>query len=325
MDLQQLHYFSVLAATQNFTRAASELHLTQSALSKSISAMEAETGYPLFIRTTKGAVLTECGKEFNRFCSMVLDAYTRCDQRMQEIQNLAKNAVNLVVTLPEIFVRVLEGFHREHPEIPVRLPTSDSVSAFEMLLMGQLDFAVNTAMTNDPRIEWVPLMRDEYLLMVPETMPYATGDIVDLRTFQEEPFIMPQSSSEGRREQEFFCQQAGFTPNVAFEVTENEMSRKLVQFGYGVAFVSSLSSMNTIAMPLDPEAYGIGKVSVKFLRIRSPECYRTIGINRIKNRNLSLSAELMYNYFLSFFDEIKNQLQDIIPPRNQLIGHSKID
>lgn len=314
MDIQQLHYFAVLAATGNFTRASSELHLTQSALSKSISAMESELGYPLLRRTKKGAMLTECGKEFHRFCCQTLDNYERCGHRMQELQNIGANAVNLVVTLPEIFVQVLEGFHWQHPAVQVRLPASDSISAEEMLTMGQLDFVVNTAPMNNSRIEWVPLMRDEYLLMVPETMPYKTGDVVDLQQFREEPFIMPQSSAENRSEMEFFCHQAGFTPNIAFEVTENEMTRKLVQFGYGISFVSSLSSMNTIAIP--PEAEFLGKVSVKFLRLRVPECYRTIGINRLKNKVLSPSADLMFHYFLDFFRETKERVLEVIPPIN---------
>ena len=104
MDIQQLYYFSILATTGNFTRASAELHLTQSALSKSISAMETELGFPLLLRTKKGAVLTECGKEFERFCRSTLEEYDRCCQRMQEQQTLAQHAVNLVVTLPEIFV-----------------------------------------------------------------------------------------------------------------------------------------------------------------------------------------------------------------------------
>ena len=312
MDIQQLQYFCVLATTGNFTRASAELHLTQSALSKSIFSMETELGFPLLLRTKKGAVLTECGKEFLQFSRGVLEAYDRSCQRMQELTDTGHNTVNLVVTLPEIFVRVLEGFHREHPDIQVRLPTSDSISAGEMLSMGQLDFVVNTAPMEDKLIEWVPLMRDEYLLMVPASMPYKTGQFVDLSDFKQEPFVMPQNSSENRQELEFFCSQAGFTPNVAFEVTENEMTRKLVQFGYGIAFVSSLSSLNTIAIP--PEVEGLGKVSVKFLRIRVPHCYRIIGISRMKNRTMSKSARLMYDYFLTFFENTQSMVNRTFPP-----------
>ncbi len=312
MDIQQLRYFTVLATTGNFTRASTELHLTQPALSKSISAMEAELGLELLARTKKGATLTECGKEFCRFAQSVLTEYDHTCQRMMEIRENRKNAVNLTVTLPEIFVQILEGFHHRHPDIQVRLPASSTISAQEMLALGSLDFVVNTAPMKDERIEWQPLMQDEYLLMVPEDMPFTTGQAIDLSMFREEPFIMPQSESESRRQMEFFCSLAGFTPNIAFEVTENEMTRKLVQFGYGVAFIPGVSAVNTIEIP--PESEGLGKVSVKFLRIRNPICYRTIGINRIKNQKLSTSADLLLNYFIDFFQTAQQRSDRVFPP-----------
>ena len=182
MDMQQLRYFTILATTENFTRASAELHLTQPALSKSISAMETELGMELLVRTKKGAVLTECGKEFCRFAQSVLNEYDRTCQRMMEIQENHKASVNLAVTLPEIFVQILEGFHHEHPDIQVRLPASNIISATEMLTLGSLDFVVNSVPMKDDLIEWHPLMRDEYLLMVPEEMPYETGQVVDLDT-----------------------------------------------------------------------------------------------------------------------------------------------
>ena len=312
MDIQQLRYFTVLATTGNFTRASAELHLTQPALSKSISAMEAELGLELLARTKKGTTLTDCGKEFCRFAQSVLTEYDHTCQRMMEIRENRKNAVNLTVTLPEIFVQILEGFHHRHPDIPVRLPASSTISAQEMLALGSLDFVVNTAPMKDERIEWQPLMQDEYLLMVPEDMPFTSGQAIDLSMFREEPFIMPQSESESRQQMEFFCSLAGFTPNIAFEVTENEMTRKLVQFGYGVAFIPGVSAVNTIEIP--PESEGLGKVSVKFLRIRNPICYRTIGINRIKNQKLSTSADLLLNYFIDFFQTAQQRSDRVFPP-----------
>lgn len=311
MDIQQLRYFTVLATTENFTRASTELHLTQSALSKSISAMESEMGMELLLRTKKGAVLTECGKEFCRFAKSTLEQYDYTCQRMMEIQENRKSSVNLAITLPEIFVQILEGFHQQHPDIQVRLPASNAISSAEMLTLGHLDFVVNTIPLKNDLTEWHPIIEDEYLLMVPEEMPYETGSFVDLHHFREEPFIMPQLESEGRRQMEFFCNRAGFTPNIAFEVTENEMTRKLVQFGYGVAFIPALSAVNTVEIP--PEATGLGKVSVKFLRLKNPTCHRTIGINSMKNQTMSSSATLLRDYFMDFFQQAKLRADRAFP------------
>ena len=54
MELSQLRTFRVVAETLNFTRAAERLHLTQSAVSYQIKALEQELGEPLFIRSKRG-------------------------------------------------------------------------------------------------------------------------------------------------------------------------------------------------------------------------------------------------------------------------------
>jgi len=58
VDFNQLHYFVTLAKYKQFTVAASELHLSQSSLSKQIKALEEELEAKLFIRTAKGCDLT---------------------------------------------------------------------------------------------------------------------------------------------------------------------------------------------------------------------------------------------------------------------------
>jgi LysR family cyn operon transcriptional activator len=62
MELSQLRTFRVVAETLNFTRAAERLHLTQSAVSHQIKALENELGEPLFIRTKRGVKVSQVGK-----------------------------------------------------------------------------------------------------------------------------------------------------------------------------------------------------------------------------------------------------------------------
>jgi len=64
MELRHLRYFIGLAGTLNFTRAAEQLHVTQSTLSHQIKQLETEIGLPLFDRIGKRVALTEAGDEF---------------------------------------------------------------------------------------------------------------------------------------------------------------------------------------------------------------------------------------------------------------------
>ena len=73
MELTQLRTFREVAETLNFTRAAERLHLTQSAVSHQIKALEQELGEPLFIRAKRGVRLSEAGKAALDYARRILD------------------------------------------------------------------------------------------------------------------------------------------------------------------------------------------------------------------------------------------------------------
>src|SRR6201995_3032119 len=62
MELRHLRYFLAVAETQNFTRAAAQCYVAQSALSEQIARLEAETGAQLFVRTSRTVRLTAAGE-----------------------------------------------------------------------------------------------------------------------------------------------------------------------------------------------------------------------------------------------------------------------
>ena len=62
MELRQLRYFAAVARRGNFTRAAEELHLAQSALSQQVRRLERELGVELLLRTTRRVELTDAGE-----------------------------------------------------------------------------------------------------------------------------------------------------------------------------------------------------------------------------------------------------------------------
>jgi DNA-binding transcriptional LysR family regulator len=76
IDLRQLRYLRVLAELGNFSRAAEALHITQSALSRSIQSLEDSVGAPLFVRQRGGIATTELGQLVLRH-AFALDISTR--------------------------------------------------------------------------------------------------------------------------------------------------------------------------------------------------------------------------------------------------------
>lgn len=82
MELTQLKYFQTVALTEHFTKAAASLHITQSALSKSILRLEHELGTQLFVRAGNRVYLNACGKILLYHVNSVL---SELDLALQEI------------------------------------------------------------------------------------------------------------------------------------------------------------------------------------------------------------------------------------------------
>ena len=77
MNLERLEYFAAVAENLNFTRAAEDCHVAQTAISRHIAALESEVGCKLFYRTNRAVELTPAGKAFYSEILPMLEHYRR--------------------------------------------------------------------------------------------------------------------------------------------------------------------------------------------------------------------------------------------------------
>ena len=120
--------FEAVARLLNFRAAAEELHLTQSAVSRQISALEAELGAPLFLRGTRHVEITNDGATLLRAVAPMLD---RLDATVRQIRvGRGRNVVS-VTTFASFsslwLIPRLEAFQRSHADIDIRVSASDKL------------------------------------------------------------------------------------------------------------------------------------------------------------------------------------------------------
>ena len=151
MDIRALKCFVWTAELGNITRAATELGIVQSALSRKLQAIEQELGAALFVRLPRGIQLTPAGQQFLGRARRIL---REVDAARSEINN--QTAVEGAVTLglsptlaPIIAPGCLEQVRREFPEIRLKVVEGFSSIMLEPLLSGRIDIAV---LTNPPRV-----------------------------------------------------------------------------------------------------------------------------------------------------------------------------
>lgn len=126
IPLAALRGFEAAARHLSFTLAADELSLTQSSISRQISALERQVGKPLFVRKTRALVLTAAGEQLQR---AVRQALANVDQTVDEIRG-AGSARRINLTTYASFASLwlvprLSGFQRRYPDIEIRIDAAD--------------------------------------------------------------------------------------------------------------------------------------------------------------------------------------------------------
>ena len=126
--LDLLRGFESAARHLSFTRAAAELFLTQSAVSRQIQALEEFVGVPLFERRHKALALTEAGQVYHRSISAALDQVREATRKLREARRGHVLTVTTTISFASAWlVPRLSRFRRENPAIDVRIKATHEV------------------------------------------------------------------------------------------------------------------------------------------------------------------------------------------------------
>jgi LysR family glycine cleavage system transcriptional activator len=127
-SLNALRAFEAAARNASFTRAARELHVTQSAISHQVRALEDELGAELFVRLPRALRLTSKGEALARGAR---DAFARIAQATAEAAARPHLCVSVLPSFAACWLLPRLGrFHRAHPEIELRIHASQELADF---------------------------------------------------------------------------------------------------------------------------------------------------------------------------------------------------
>lgn len=148
MDFHQLKYFQTLAGIGNFTKAAEELVLSQSALSRSILKLEEELGIPLFERKSRGVVLNKYGKIFLEHVNLSLREIEKAKQKINNLIDPSHGTVSLAFIQPlgSSFIPDLIGeFQKVNPEIRFHLSQYSTKKILAKINSAEIDVGICTS------------------------------------------------------------------------------------------------------------------------------------------------------------------------------------
>jgi len=168
MTLEQLRIFVAVAERLHMTRAAEALHLTQSAVSAAVAALEARHGTQLFDRVGRGLALNAAGAAFLPEARAVLAQAEAAEQALDDLAGLKRGAVRLFAsqTIAAYWLPPrMAAFARAHPEIQLHLSIGNTHRVVEAVLAGEAELGLIEGAFEAPRVEKVRMDADRLVVV----------------------------------------------------------------------------------------------------------------------------------------------------------------
>jgi DNA-binding transcriptional LysR family regulator len=243
MTLEQLRIFLAVAEREHVTAAARDLHITQSAASAAIAALEERHGVKLFHRVGRGIALTEAGRLFVEEARGVLSRAEAATRTLDELGGLERGTLRIVAsqtTAAYWLPPMLAAFHARFPRIAIDLAIANTEQAAARMHEGAADLGIVEGLVDDPALASWPIGEDR--LLVVRSAPFA-DETIDAAWLRSARWVMRESGSGTRSSFDESIRQLGVTPEelqIALTLPSNESVRTAAEAGAGVAALSAL-------------------------------------------------------------------------------------
>jgi LysR family positive regulator for ilvC len=245
MDLRSLTVFLTVAETLNFSRSGELLHLSVSAVSRTIQRLEDELGQPLLERDRRSVRLTAAGRDFREYAQRSVADWQQMRRKLGKDGELS-GEVSLycsVTASHSVLAPILEAFRASYPAVDIMLHTGDQADGIDRALSGQDDLAVSgRPAVLSPRMEFLPLMESPMRFCVPAADCQVRSMVRDKPgelDWSALPLIVPERGVTKDMLDEWLSER-GIRPRIYAQVAGHEAIVAMVALGLGVGIAPEL-------------------------------------------------------------------------------------
>ena len=242
LDLHLLVQFVVLARTKNFTRAAEELHLSQSALSRAIQKLEDQLGQPLFERKPREIVLTDLGGLLLDRAKEILKLMEDTFSELSEAGKRGRVRLGAIPTIAPYFLpTLLASFAKKHPEISVIVQEDTTDMLIKRCSHGEIDLALLALPVITRQLDIEPLFDEELLLLLPLGHPLEAEKKITAESVDGYPFVMLNEAHCLSENIASFCRKQSVQPVTIERTSQLTTVQELVTLNHGVSIVPEMA------------------------------------------------------------------------------------
>jgi LysR family transcriptional regulator, regulator for metE and metH len=244
LETRDLKLVRAIALAGGATRAAKQLHLSQSAVSHQLRGLEERLGVELFKRHGRRLQITLAGQKLVDVADRVLAPLLQAELELRRGVALERPKLRVATqcyTAYHWLPQALKALRLEHPEIELSLQGGSLGDAGPPLLADEVDLVLCVIPPKSAALTRVRLFRDELVLAVPRGHALARKPYVEGRDLVDETLIQNDISALAREQVRKIVFPAGVSPAHVLRLPVSEAVLELVQAGLGVSIVAGFT------------------------------------------------------------------------------------
>lgn len=279
IDVQRLRVLRTVAEHGSFSRAAAALHLTASAVSQHVAALERSLGTQVVARSTRGVTLTPAGRIMVGAAESVAAELVHAKQ---QVDQLAGGRTQITIATFTSGGRLLlpgalTDLATAHPDTVIHVREAEPEDSLPLVRQGAVDVALAYHFDGplpgqlgpSTSLAWTALMEDPLHVVLPDAHRLADRASLDIAELAAEPWVLGCLKTEAYLRR--YAERAGFDPEVRSTTTDYFFARSLVAAGVGISLIPSIAQTPQVA-------------GVRAIPIAPPAPTRHIGVATIHRR-----------------------------------------
>ena len=286
LSFPTLQYFKVAAETQNFTKAAEMLNISQPALSRVIQKLQADIGCPLFTYKGRGVELNTYGKIFLEYVTDALNALQEGERKIHSLIAPESGTVR-ITSLYSLGVNflpyVIKDFKAEYPNVTLSIAQHPTKIQLDLLRDDKVDICFCTDYSGayeDSDFEKIIVLIEDLYVLVNKQHRLASRTEVALRELDQEDYVAFSDLTFFQKNLNPLFQKVGAKPNIVCESNEDSTVAGFVSAGIGVAII--------------PPILGVDFNKCVPLKISYPICQRTLCM--VWKKNIAYTSPVVKNF-----------------------------
>lgn len=276
----RLRAFAAFARQKSFSAAASELRISQPAVSKHIADLETALGLKLVERTRRQGALTGAGDFVANYVLRAEALLVQASLGAAQFRESGTGSLAIVsssLTGAYVLPELIADFQHSHVGIRVTLQVGTALQAVEQLRSHRAELGFVAGFVGAPEIEAEPLLDYEVVIVGAATLvlPPPSRDSIERLTW-----ISRESGAATRVSSDAGLARLGIVPRHRLELPSNEALVHAVKKGYGIAAISH----NVIAAELRAG-------SLTIIRVPGWNVRNTVSLLRVRDARLTPTAE----------------------------------